>query len=468
MARGQNTRYAGAGAGARASAPPARRLSTRNRELLYVALAGLTVVVGYSTVYLAQSKIVSAASLTWGGFFVALLLIAHLGLRIWAPLSDPYLLPATGMLCGIGITMIYRLNPDLASRQTIWLVVGIAVMFLVLFFIPDPRTLEQYKYVIGAGSVLALLITISPLGHSVRGAKLWISIGAINIQPGEFAKVGMVIFLAAYLRENRELLRLKISPKHLGPLLLFWGMSLALLVLMNDFGTSLLFYGSFLLMVYVATARLSYSVVGLLAFVGGSALVYRIASHVQQRFDIWLDPWKDPQGSGYQVIQGLFALADGGLFGRGLGQAYLVTGNGGTLIPDAHTDFIFAALGDELGFVGAVALLLVYLVFTWRGFAIAAACSDGFSKLLAFGLTTVFAMQTLIIVGGIVRLLPLTGQTLPFISYGGSSIVANFLVMTLLLQLSHNIRAGQQRELAGASGGAAPGRLRRAQVGGAS
>jgi cell division protein FtsW (lipid II flippase) len=425
------------------------RLGPRNRELLYLFLVGATVSIGYATVFLAQSKVVSATSLTWGAFFLALLLIAHLGVRFWAPLADPYLLPATGVLCGLGVTMIFRLNPALSSKQTMWLVIGIAMMFALLYLVPDYRSLERYKYIIGAGSVLALVATVSPLGSEVRGAKLWIDFGPVQIQPGEFAKVGIVIFLAAYLRENRELLSMRFSPKHLGPLVLFWGASLALLVLMNDFGTSLLFYGTFLLMVYVATARLWYLFVGLATFVGGSMLVYQAASHVQQRFDVWLDPWKDPQGTGYQVIQGLFALADGGMFGRGLGQAFLVLDSGTTVIPDAHTDFIIAALGAEIGWLGVVGVLLVYLVITWRGLVIAAQCTDGFSKLLAFGLTTVFAMQSIIIVGGVVRLLPLTGQTLPFVSYGGSSILANFLVITLLLMLSHTQRAQQLRPASG-------------------
>jgi cell division protein FtsW (lipid II flippase) len=289
--------------------------------------------------------------------------------------------------------------------------------------------------------VLALLITISPLGHTVNGSHLWVSLGPISIQPGEFAKLAIVIFLAAYQRENRELLSSGLSMRHIGPLLLFWGASLVLLVAMNDFGSSLLFYGTFVLMVWVATGRTSFAVLGIGAFVGGSVVVYHIAGHVQQRFDIWLDPWKDAQGAGYQLLQGIFALADGGLFGRGLGQAYLVTGSGQTLIPAAHTDFIFAALADELGLVGGIGLLLVYVLVAWRGLAISIAARDGFTKLLAFGLTATFALQSVIIVGGVVRLLPLTGQTLPFVSYGGSSILANFILVGLLLAISNRARA---------------------------
>lgn len=418
----------------------------RTRELLLLVLVGIAVTAAYGTVWLARSKVLDAAGLTWGGVFVALMLGTHLVVRVRLPDADPWLLPGAALLTGLGVAMVYRLRPDLADQQTAWLVISLGLLAALVILLPNHHVLEQYKYVIGAASVLALLVTISPLGTEINGSKLWVRIGPMQIQPGEFAKLGIVIFLAAYLREHRELLSMRFSPKHLGPLVTFWGASLALLVLMNDFGTSLLFYGSFLLLVFVATGRAAYSVVGMAAFAAGAAFVYRTAGHVQQRFDIWLDPWKDPHDTGFQLIQGLFALADGGLLGRGLGQAYLVTGPQRTLIPDAQTDFIFAAIGDELGFVGAVGVLLLYVVLTWRGYAIAAACRDGFSKLLAFGLATVFAMQALIIVGGVVRLLPLTGQTLPFVSYGGSSLLANWLLVGLLLIISHHARQEQVAE----------------------
>ena len=420
--------------------------SPRAREAIWLVFVGVAVAAAYGTVYLAQSKVVSGQGLVWGGTFAALLLAAHLIVRRALPLADPWLLPCAGLLTGIGITMVYRIRPDLAGRQTAWFVVGLVLLALMVLFVRDHHVLEQYKYVIGAASVLMLAITVSPLGTTVNGSQLWIRIGPMQIQPGEFAKLGIVVFLAAYLRENRELLAMKFSPKHLGPLLLFWLMSLGLLVLMNDFGSSLLFYGSFLLLVYVATGRAWYPLVGAISFAAGAALVYQVASHVQARFDVWLDPWADPRGTGYQPLQALFALADGGLLGRGLGQAYVVSENGATLIPDAQTDFIFAVIGDELGFVGAVGVLLCFVVFAWRGFAIAAACRDGYSKLLAFGLSAVFAMQAIIIVGGVVRLLPLTGQTLPFVSYGGSSLLANWMLVALLLMISHHGAEERRRE----------------------
>lgn len=416
-------------------------MTRRTRELLLLVLASVGVAAAYATVLLAQSQVLGLDSLLWGAAFLAMTLGVHAATRRFVPQADPYLIPATALLSGLGVTVITRLKPDLAGRQTLWLVISACLLVLLIARLQDHRSLERIKYVIGASAVLALLITISPLGYKVNGAQLWINVGLFQIQPGEFAKLGMVIFLAAYLRDTRELLGMGVSLRHLAPLLAFWGAAIALLVLMNDFGTSLLFYGGFLMMLYVATSRAWYVVVGGAAFAAASALVYTTASHVQQRFDVWLNPWHDPQGTGYQLIQGLFALADGGLAGKGLGQAYLVTDSGNTLIPFAHTDFVFAALADEVGFVGAVGVLLVYIVVAWRGFSIAARSRDGFSKLLAFGLATIFALQVIVIVGGVVRLLPLTGQTLPFMSYGGSSVLANFLLIGLLLVISHRTNA---------------------------
>jgi len=410
--------------------------SPRAREAIWLLVVAIVVTAAYGTVYLAQHRVVSGDGLVWGGVFLALVLATHLVVRRALPDADPWLIPAASLLTGIGITMTYRIRPDLAGKQTAWFVVSLVLLAAVVLLVRDHHVLERYKYVIGAGSVLALAITVSPLGKEVNGSRLWIDFGPMQLQPGEFAKLGIVVFLAAYLREHRELLAMRFSPKHLGPLVLFWLMSLGLLVRMNDFGTSLLFYGSLLVLVFVATGRAWYPVVGGAAFVAGAAAVYRIAPHVRDRFDVWLDPWADPAGTGYQPLQALFALSDGGLLGRGLGQAYVVTDSGATLIPDAQTDFVFAVLGDEVGFVGAVAVLLVFVVFAWRGMSIAGACRDGFSKLLAFGLSAVFAMQAIIIVGGVVRLLPLTGQTLPFVSYGGSSLLANWLLVGLLLMVS--------------------------------
>lgn len=417
----------------------------RTREAIWLVVVGVAVALAYGTVWLSRQQVVSGTGLAWGGAFLALLLGAHLVVRRTLPLADPWVLPCAGLLTGLGLTFVYRIAPDLAGKQTAWFVLSLVLMSLLVTLLRDHHVLERYQYVIGAGSVLALLITVSPLGSTVNGSQLWIDFGPMQIQPGEFAKLGIVVFLAAYLRDHRELLAQRVSPKHLGPLALFWLASLGLLVLMNDFGTSLLFYGTMLLLVYVATGRAWYPIVGGAAFVAGSAFVYTSSARIQERVDVWLDPWSRPETTGYQPLQALFAIGDGGLLGRGLGQAYVVTEQGRTLIPDAQTDFVFAVIADELGFVGAVGVLLLYVVFAWRGFAIAASCRDGFSKLLAFGLSAVFAMQAIIILGGVVRLLPLTGQTLPFMSYGGSSLLANWLIVGLLLMISHRAAVEAER-----------------------
>ena len=272
---------------------------------------------------------------------------------------------------------------------------------------------------------------------------MWIRVGGLSFQPGEFAKVGLVLFMAAFLREKRELLASRERRvlgiglpqfKHLSPLALMGGGALALLVLMNDFGTSLLFFGVFLAMLYLATSRLIYVVGGLALFVVGAYVSYRLVPHVADRVDIWLHPWQDVYGSGYQSVQALYAIADGGAFGTGLGRGYLLTNGGQPVVPAIQTDFIYAAIANETGLAGVAALLLVYLLVVQRGLKTASLAGDGFSKLLAAGLTIAFGLQVFLIVGGIVRAAPLTGITLPFVSYGGSSLVANWVALALLLR----------------------------------
>jgi cell division protein FtsW (lipid II flippase) len=330
----------------------------------------------------------------------------------------------------------------------VWLLIGVAVFVAVIVLLPDPRVLESYRYLLGLTAVGLLVLTVafSYATHTViNGARLWIRVGGLQIQPAEFAKIALVLFLAGYLREKRELLALTSRRvlglglprfKHLGPLLAMWGAALLVLVVMNDFGTSLLFYGIFLAMVYVATGRTAYVVIGLLAFAAGSVVAYEVAPQVGERISIWLDPWKTPQHQGYQIIQSIYTIADGGIFGTGLGRGYILTSGGHAVIPAVQTDFIYSAIASEVGLAGAAALVLLFLLFTYRGLKIASLAGDGFSKLLAAGLTTVVALQAFLIIGGVVRLIPLTGITLPFVSYGGSSIVSNFLLLALLLAVS--------------------------------
>jgi len=383
------------------------------------------------------------------GVFAAM----HVALRVLAPHADPYLLPLVGLLTAIGLVELSRIDPALARNQAIWVTVGAAVFVAVLVFLRDHRVLQHYSYLIGLAAVGLLVVTML-FGTSIRGAKLWISLGSgQTIQLGEIAKVLMVVFLAGYLRDRRELLAIPtarvggvpVPPlRHLAPVLLFVGAALAAVVVLNDFGTGLLFLGVFLAMLFLATGRVAYPAVGLSIFAAGSVFVYYTVPRIQTRVTSWLSPFDDPQNTGYQMVQSLYALGDGGVVGPGLGRGFLLNDAGQTLIPELRTDFIFSAIANELGYVGALGVLVVFVLVACRGFMIAAQANDGFSKLLAAGLTIVLALQAFLIVGGIVRLVPLTGVTLPFMSYGGSSVVTNFGLVALLLSISHRSRVPGQ------------------------
>ena len=354
--------------------------------------------------------------------------------------ADPALLPIAAMLAGLGFAVIFRLSGGLAAEQATWLLIGLGAFVLTLVLVRDDRKLDAFTYTIGfAGLVLLLLPIVPVLGRTINGARLWVRIGPLSFQPSEFGKVLVVIFLASYLSQKRELLsegvgRLGLPRvKDLGPLLLAWGTSLALLFLEKDLGASLLYFTVFVAMLWLATGRPTYLVIGFLLFVAGAFVGYLALSHVHQRVEYWLnalDPGKVYQQGYGQIAQGQFALASGGLVGAGLGRG------SPTLIPYAATDFIFAAIGEELGFIGTVAVLLLYLGFVARGLAAAIRRTDVFGKLLTAGLTASIAFQTFVIVGGVTRLIPLTGVTLPFVSYGGSSLVANFVILALLVRAS--------------------------------
>jgi cell division protein FtsW (lipid II flippase) len=425
--------------------------SARFRELVnLLAVAALTGV-GFLSVYTARQQEITSTSLVYAGFFLALYFIAHLGLRAGLPDADPWLLPLAALLTAMGLTEIYRLNPLLARDQSIWIVIGVADFLGLILVVGDHRRLEPYKYTLGVAAVGLLLLTMV-VGTTINGAKLWIRVGGVQVQPGEFSKLLLVVFLAGYLRERRELLSMAHrrvlgiglpAARHLGPPLAMTGVALGVVAVMNDMGTALLLYGIFLAMVYVATGRQLYTVAGGLLFAAGSYVVYQITPHVQERFTVWLDPWKTPHTTGYQIIQSIESIADGGVFGTGLGRSFQVFDNGASVIPAAQTDGIYAVWSNETGLAGAAGLLLIYLLFAYRGFKIASMADDGFSKLLATGLTFAVTLQAFLIVGGITRLIPLTGITLPFMSYGGSSIVSNFLLLALLLMVSS--RGGRVR-----------------------
>lgn len=420
-------------------------MSLRNRELVFLLPALVLTTLGFALVYTQKASTLTWTSLTYGALFLVLFIIAHVGRRFLAVRADPYLLPVTALLSTLGLVVLYRLNENLALKQAMWLVVGLAAFLVVLAIVRNVNVLCRWRYVIGVLGLLFLLFT-AIFGREINGARLWVDLGPFNFQPAEIGKILLVVFFAAYLVDMREVLTVStrrvlgvpLPPfRYLAPLLSIWALSMALMIFMKDLGTSLLFFGALLALLYVATGRFFYVLVGLVLFFAGATLLYYMFPHVQLRVDIWLDPWQDPSDRGYQIVQSLFALAEGGLFGRGLGEGYLILPTSGkTIIPNLETDFIFSAIGEELGLVGAVGIILLYMIFAYRGFRVAVSARDDFPRLLATGLVSIFALQAFLIIGGVIKLIPLTGITLPFVSYGGSSIVANFVLLALLLRAS--------------------------------
>lgn len=368
---------------------------------------------------------------------------AHVTARRVAAQSDSLILPLTAVLNSMGLAAVYRLSPrQYGPTQVTWTVLGLGCFIATLLLLRDFRALARYKYIFGFIGVGLLLLPISPVGRTIYGARLWVSVGAFSFQPGELAKVCLVTFLAAYLAERKELLsiasrriaRLPVPDiKHFGPLLVMWGLSLAVMFFEKDLGSSLLFFSVFLVMIYIATARVVYLVFGGVLFSCGAYIGYQTFAHVQARVAVWLHVF-DPKlisDEGYQLAQSLFALATGGLFGTGLGQGRP------DLIPAAHTDFIFSVIGEELGLLGTAAVLLCFVLLVARGLRIAMTARSDFGQLLAAGLTAILAIQTIIILAGVTRLLPLTGITLPFMSFGGSSLLSNFILVGILARISH-------------------------------
>ena len=436
-------------------------MTARNRELLNLIVVGVLGGLGFASVYIARQSVVSAASLSYAAIFLGLYLVAHLVARQTVPYADPYLLPMAGLLTAVGVTEIYRINPNDAFRQGFWIVVGVVLFAATLFLLRrEYRRLESYKSLFGLTAIGLLTPPALPvLGTTVNGARLWIHVGSLQFQPGELAKIALIVFLAAYLREKREVLA-QGRLKDFGPLLVIWGGAMLVLVETNDLGSALLYFGIFLAMLYVATNRLMYVASGIVLFLAGSAAVYEWGPrHVRERITIWLHPWTEHKVycpltghyslrqncESYQWVKSIYSVANGSWGGTGFGKGTFdfVDAKGKTipLIPDLNTDFIYSALAQELGLIGISALLLVLMLFVVRGMKIALLAHDGFSKLAAAGLTFGFALQTFIIVGGILRLIPLTGITLPFVSYGGSSVVANFVLLAGLLLISNRANA---------------------------
>jgi cell division protein FtsW (lipid II flippase) len=430
-------------------------VSARNRELMALIPASMLLTAGFAAIFIQQSERLSDVSLTYGAIFLLLCLAGHFLIRFTLPYADPYVFPLVSVLACFGLVVIYRIDETLAREQAQWFVVGLILFGATILLLRDFRVLERYRYTIAlVGLLLLLLPRVPGIGQQVNGAYLGVKLGPIAFQPAEFGKIAIIIFLAAYLRDTRQVLvqgsrrflGITIPPiKHLGPLLVVWGAAMFMLVFIRDLGSSLMYFGGFLALLYIATNRLSFVVIGMGMFALGAWFFASTVSHVQDRVDIWLDPF-NPQWvekEGYQLAQSVFAQADGGLFGTGFGASLLYAPGGTPLIPAPQTDLIYSVIVNEVGLVGACGLLLVYLLLIERGFKVAMVSGDSFSKLLASGLTAVFALQVFVIVGGVTRVIPLTGVTLPFVSYGGSSILANFVLIALLLLVSDRARRPQ-------------------------
>ncbi|MPZ95132.1 MAG: FtsW/RodA/SpoVE family cell cycle protein [Propionibacteriales bacterium] len=425
----------------------------RGSELLLLALALAIGISAYAIIGLARDNEVPADLIWYGGGLTVLAVVAHLTVRFRAPYADPVLLPVVVALNGLGLAMIHRIDLSLeaadsqfgpfAPSQLMWSALGVTLFVLVLLLLQDHRVLQAYTYTLGlAGLGLLLLPLIPGVGVEINGSRVWANIAGLSIQPGEIAKVCLVVAFSGYLVVNRDALALAgrrvlgvdlPRGRDLGPILVAWAASMAVLVFQRDLGSSLLFFGIFVVLLYVATERPGWLVLGTLLFSSGAYLGYLFFSHVRLRVEGWLDPFGDPDLFD-QIVEAQFGLAWGGLLGRGLGEG------SPTRVPYAWSDFIATSLGEELGLAGLMAIVLLYGLIVERGLRVALLCRDSFGKLLSVGLAVSFALQVFVVVGGVTGLIPLTGLTTPFLSAGGSSMVANWAIIALLLRISHLAR----------------------------
>jgi cell division protein FtsW (lipid II flippase) len=420
---------------------------TRRRNELSLGLLVVAVTVGgYVLVALADGPQLPPDLYPLLAWVFGLYLIAHLSVRRFASSADPTLLPLAAMLNGIGFVMIARLADtrdayaEQARVQSAWVAIAIGAFVVVLFVIRDVRVFERYRYICLLTGLLFLMLPMFPvIGRTINGARLWVAIGPLSFQPSEIAKILLCAFVAAYLVDKRELLtegRVRIgrmffpSPRDLGPLLLAWGVALMVLAYQKDMGTSVLFFGMFAAMLYIATRRLAYVIGALILLVVGAYIAYKAFGHVRVRVENWTNPWADPSGTGFQPIQGWLSLGSGGIAGTGLGL-----GNP-QLVPNATTDYVFSAIGEELGLVGSIGIVSAFMLLVGSMYRIAVDAVRPFSQLFAAGIATIVGLQSFLIIGGVLRVIPLTGITLPFVSYGGSSLVANFALIAILLRIS--------------------------------
>lgn len=427
-------------------------MSRRTTELLLLIAAAFPVTLLYAMYVVTTGAALSFQTLAVPLGLFAAFAAAHIGVRIFAPGADPAILPVVFTLSGIGITFVTRLQPDASLGQVIFLFLGVALMVGTLAVVKNLEVVKRYKYVLGIAGIILLVLPMF-IGTEIYGSKLWIKIGGFQFQPGEFAKVLIVLFLAGYLAENRELLSISNRTvlgikfprlRLLYPLFIVWGVCLLVVAFERDLGSALLFYTIFLIMLYVATGRVSYVIIGLALLAVGAFGMYQIMSHVQVRVAIWLDPFSDAQNLGYQIVQSLFSLADGGLAGVGIGKGMA------DIIPVVASDMIFAAIGEEMGLLGGSAVLLLFMLFAVRGLTTAARAKSDLAAFSAAGLTAAISFQAFTIVGGVTKLIPLTGVTLPFMSQGGSSLLASFVIVALLLRAGDEA-TGRSTEIANTS-----------------
>lgn len=420
--------------------PHIAALRPRRVELGLIVLIALVVVSAYGLASLGQSASVPGNLGPFLAWMLGLFFFVHLAVRRFAAAADPVLLPMALLLNGIGYVMIARLSGDvdgggdLAGLQSVWTAVGIGAFVSTLVFVPRVRMFAQYRYLFGLAGLALLALPLLPVGIELNGARIWVSIGPVNFQPGEFAKIALAIFFASYLVDKGDLMKSRLELRDLIPIAGAWAASVGVMVFERDLGSSLLLFAMFVVLMWVASDRVLFLGLGAVLFAAGGFAALQIFSHVERRIDGWLNPWADPLGGGFQVIQATYSMAEGGLTGTGLGRGEP------DRVPFAETDFIFAAIGEEMGLAGTTAILMAFLIVVGSGLRIALRATQPFEKLLAVGLTTLLGMQAFIIMGGVVRLIPLTGITLPFVSYGGSALVSNYIVLALLMRMSHQQR----------------------------
>jgi cell division protein FtsW (lipid II flippase) len=424
----------------------------RNTELGLMLMAGVLTAGAYTLAGLGRSASLPANLVPFLIVILGLLAVAHVATRRLAPGADGILLPLAGLLNGVGYVFIARLDSDLAALQAVWTALGVGAFVATLALVRRARDIERLRYTFALIGIGLLLMPLLPgIGQNINGSRLWVRFGSVTFQPGELAKIALCVFFASYLVEKQPLLAMgtrKVAGvwvpnvRHFGPIVLAWGFSLVVMFWEKDLGSSLLFFALFIVLLWVATARGAYLGIGGVLFAGGALLAYHTFAHVKTRIHILTDPWSVASNAGYQTVQALFAFAAGGVTGTNIGQG------SPQRIPAVATDFIFAAIGEELGLLGTVAVLVAFLLMVGAGLRIAMRVESPFEKLLAAGLTAIIGLQTFIILGGVTRLVPLTGITLPFVSYGGSSLISNYILLALLLRISDDSRERDRERVA--------------------